>query len=164
MRDFGEVVRVDIFKDGMGRSKGFGTVEFATKEDAQKCIAEANDLEIDGRKILVREEIAREQREKGQGNVNVQKRENQKETGEKKPGFGIYVGNLPFSVTSEQLKNAFQSYGKILHCEIPVNKNNLSKGWGIIRFETSEQAQEAIKDMNDAKFNDRQVQVREDRD
>jgi len=164
MREFGEVVRVDIFKDGMGRSKGFGTVEFATKEDAQNCIEKANDLDVDGRKILVREEIAREQREKGQSQVSVQKKETAKVSGEAKPGFGIYVGNLPFSVTSEQLKNAFQSYGKILSCDIPVNKNNLSKGWGLIRFETHEQALEAIKDMNDAKFNDRQVQVREDRE
>lgn len=101
MRDYGDVVRVDIFKDSQGRSKGFGTVEFSSKEDVQKAIKEANNIEIDGRTIQVREEISREQREKDKG-VQIQKKDvPEKKSGEKKAGFGIFVGNLPFSVTSD---------------------------------------------------------------
>jgi len=38
-----------------GRSKGFGFVEMATDEDAQKAIDTFNEKELDGRKIIVNE-------------------------------------------------------------------------------------------------------------
>ena len=40
MRKIGDVVRVDIFQDDKGRSKGCGVVEFAHKEDCSRAIQE----------------------------------------------------------------------------------------------------------------------------
>ena len=52
----GEVVSASIVKDRMtGRSKGFGFVEMASADGAQKAIAELNGKELDGRAINVDE-------------------------------------------------------------------------------------------------------------
>jgi len=52
---FGEVHRSDVAADRFtGRSKGFGTLKFATPESAQQAIEALNDTEFQGRKIVVR--------------------------------------------------------------------------------------------------------------
>lgn len=59
---YGTVVSANIVSDRFsGRSKGFGFVEFEKDEDAMKAITELNDSEQDGRKIAVKEAIAREE-------------------------------------------------------------------------------------------------------
>jgi cold-inducible RNA-binding protein len=52
--EFGEVVSVKIVTDNFtGRSKGFGFVEFATKEEAVASIEGLNNKEVDGRNLKV---------------------------------------------------------------------------------------------------------------
>lgn len=52
----GEVVSAVIIMDKMsGRSKGFGFVEMATAEDAQKAVEMFNGQEFEGRKLTVNE-------------------------------------------------------------------------------------------------------------
>lgn len=52
---FGEVTSAKIVKDrDTGRSKGFGFVEMANDEDANKAIAALNETELDGRVIVVK--------------------------------------------------------------------------------------------------------------
>ena len=59
----GTVESATVIMDKMsGRSKGFGFVEMATEEDAQKAIDMFNEKELEGRKIIVNE--ARPMRER----------------------------------------------------------------------------------------------------
>lgn len=52
----GEVVSAVIIMDKMtGRSKGFGFVEMASAEDAEKAVSMFNDKEFEGRKLTVNE-------------------------------------------------------------------------------------------------------------
>ncbi len=52
---FGQVTSAKIVKDrDSGRSKGFGFVEMANDEDANKAIAALNETELDGRTIVVK--------------------------------------------------------------------------------------------------------------
>jgi len=60
---FGTVVSATIIPDKMtGRSKGFGFVEMANAEDAEKAIKELDGKESDGRKIVVNVAKPREER------------------------------------------------------------------------------------------------------
>lgn len=52
----GEVLSAKVIIDKMtGRSKGFGFVEMATEEDAQKAIEELDQKELEGRELNVNE-------------------------------------------------------------------------------------------------------------
>jgi cold-inducible RNA-binding protein len=72
---YGEVASAVIIKDSVsGRSKGFGFVEFAQEDSAQKAKDEMNGKELGGRMLKVDE--AREQREQRRsGNSNFRSRE-----------------------------------------------------------------------------------------
>jgi RNA recognition motif-containing protein len=62
---FGELLSVAVIMDKFsGQSKGFGFVEFEDSDAAEKAIAEINDKEVDGRRLVVN--VARPQ-EKGSG-------------------------------------------------------------------------------------------------
>jgi len=62
----GEVVEAMVITDRMsGRSKGFGFVTFATEEAAQAAVAQLNEKEIEGRKIIVNVARPREERRDG---------------------------------------------------------------------------------------------------
>ncbi len=59
---YGEVTSVNIVKDRMtGRSRGFGFVEMADKDEAEKAIEALNGTDVDGRNIRVN--VARSKRE-----------------------------------------------------------------------------------------------------
>lgn len=47
---------VEIPEDAQGRSKGYGTVRFASEQDANRAISELNDSDLGGRRIFVRED------------------------------------------------------------------------------------------------------------
>lgn len=65
-RSAGTVVRADVASTPSGRSRGFGTVLFASQEDAQNAIDTYNGYEWHGRKIEVREDN-KVRSEEGQG-------------------------------------------------------------------------------------------------
>lgn len=47
------VQRADVIFDDYGRSRGFGTIRFATAEDANAAIEKMNNTDLDGRRITV---------------------------------------------------------------------------------------------------------------
>lgn len=62
----GEVVSVRLIKDeATGRLRGFGFVEMATKEDAQKAISSLNGTTFMERSLVVNEAKPQERREGG---------------------------------------------------------------------------------------------------
>jgi cold-inducible RNA-binding protein len=61
----GQVVSAKVIMDrDTGRSKGFGFVEMATEEEAQKAVKELNGKEVSGRAIVVNEARPQENRER----------------------------------------------------------------------------------------------------
>jgi RNA recognition motif-containing protein len=64
----GTVTSANIVEDReTGRSRGFGFVEMASSDDAQKAISEINGKEVDGRELKVNEAKPREDRGFGGG-------------------------------------------------------------------------------------------------
>jgi len=72
----------------------------------------------------------------------------------------IYVGNLSFSATEEELKTLFSQAGTVTSVAIITDKfSGQSRGFGFIEMSTPEEAQAAIAKLNDYKMGDRALRV-----
>ena len=155
-----------------GRSQGCGLVEFATVEDAQAAITTLHDSELDGRKIFVRED--REDKPIGGGNrVTTRRRppaarapaaptKTLGPNGESIAGRRVFVGNLPWGATSQDLHDNFETCGTVLRAEVMLRPDGKSAGFATVLFETEESAQTAIASFHQGEFDGRPMVVRLD--
>ena len=72
----------------------------------------------------------------------------------------IYVGNLSFSVTEEDLKTMFTEFGEIENVKLIVNNyTGQSKGFGFIEMPDNSEADKAIKALNKKLINGQNIKV-----
>jgi RNA recognition motif-containing protein len=78
--------------------------------------------------------------------------------------MNIYVGNLSYSVTEDDLKQAFEAFGQVASVSIIKDKfSNQSKGFGFVEMPGKEEAQAAITGMNGKELKGRALNVNEAR-
>jgi RNA recognition motif-containing protein len=76
--------------------------------------------------------------------------------------MNIYVGNLPFNLGEEDLKEIFEEYGAVGETKIISDKfSGRSKGFGFVEMENDEEANNAIKELNNAEVSGRNIKVNE---
>jgi cold-inducible RNA-binding protein len=76
----------------------------------------------------------------------------------------LYVGNLPYTTTAEQLRALFSQAGEIVDVTIIMDREtNRSKGFGFIEMKTDEGGSEAIKRFNGYSMGTRNLTVNEAR-
>ena len=76
--------------------------------------------------------------------------------------MNIYVGNLAYSVTENDLRNAFAEFGQVDSASIINDKfSGRSKGFGFVDMPNGSEAREAIEAMNEKELNGRTVKVNE---
>jgi len=74
----------------------------------------------------------------------------------------IYVGNLSYSVTSEDLREVFGEYGEVASAEVVQDKfSGQSKGFGFVDIPNNADADRAIKELNDQVYKGRKMTVNE---
>lgn len=79
-------------------------------------------------------------------------------------GKKLYVGNLPYSVTSESLKELFSATGTVESAEVISDRySGRSKGFGFVEMSTDEEASEAIKNFDGKEHEGRALKVNEAR-
>ncbi|MEK6880218.1 MAG: RNA-binding protein [Nanoarchaeota archaeon] len=77
-------------------------------------------------------------------------------------GTKLYVGNLPFSVTDEDLRSMFSSFGEITEAVLIKDKfSGRSKGFGFVTYTDEESANKAISEMNGKEVQGRELKVTE---
>jgi len=77
-------------------------------------------------------------------------------------GCKVYVGNLPFSVAQEKLKELFSEFGEIAEATVISDKfSGRSKGFGFVTFAKAEDAAKAIAAMNEKDIEGRPLKVSE---
>jgi RNA recognition motif-containing protein len=78
--------------------------------------------------------------------------------------MNIYVGNLSFDVTEQDLRQAFEAFGEVTSTNIINDKfTGQSKGFGFIEMSAKDQAQAAIAGMKGKEMNGRALNVNEAR-
>jgi len=74
--------------------------------------------------------------------------------------MNIYVGNLSYEVTEEDLQNAFEAFGQVESVKIiKDNYNGRSKGFGFIEMSNNADAQSAINGLKDKELKGRTLKV-----
>ena len=78
--------------------------------------------------------------------------------------MNLYIGNLPYRVSEEQLKQAFEQYGAVTSCTIIKDKmTGQSKGFGFLEMPESAEAEAAITGWNGRDLMGRRLNVNEAR-
>ncbi len=76
----------------------------------------------------------------------------------------IYVGNLPYSVNADELRNVFSPYGEVADAKVISDKySGRSKGFGFVQMPNNEQAEQAIQQLNDSDLHGRNIKVNQAR-
>ncbi len=76
--------------------------------------------------------------------------------------MNIYVGNLPFNLGEEDLKEIFEEYGEVTSAKIIADKfSGRSKGFGFVEMANDDEANNSIKELNNAEVGGRNIKVNE---
>lgn len=76
----------------------------------------------------------------------------------------LYVGNLPFSVQEQDLKNFFSKYSSVKSVQlISDRETGRSKGFGFVELSNDDEASNAIQELNGKDLGGRAVIVNEAR-
>src|SRR5262245_2494693 len=77
-------------------------------------------------------------------------------------GTKLYVGNLPFSVTSQELSDLFSQAGEVISANIITDRfSGQSRGFGFVEMASDEAAHAAIGQFNDYQMKGRGLKVNE---
>lgn len=77
-------------------------------------------------------------------------------------GKKLYVGNLPFSVTDQDLTTLFSEAGQVASARVITDRHSgRSKGFGFVEMNTDEEAAKAITQFNGGELEGRQLKVNE---
>jgi RNA recognition motif-containing protein len=75
----------------------------------------------------------------------------------------LFVGNLPFTVQWQELKDLFRAVGTVQRADVAVDNQGRSRGYGQVVMATVEEAQSAIAKLNGSEVQGRAIEVREDK-
>lgn len=74
----------------------------------------------------------------------------------------LYIGNLPFSFTKDDLMDAFSQFGDITEATVISDKySGRSKGFGFVTFAEDSAADKAVAEMDGKQVGGREIRVSE---
>lgn len=78
--------------------------------------------------------------------------------------MNLYVGNLSYRMTEDQLREAFEEFGQVTSCTIIKDKvTGQSKGFGFLEMPERSEAEAAISSLNGRELQGRKLNVNEAR-
>ncbi|KAF2641897.1 splicing factor, CC1-like protein [Massarina eburnea CBS 473.64] len=154
----GPVVEAQIVKDRVTmRSKGVGYVEFKNVESVALA------LELTGQQLKGIPIIAQlTEAEKNRASRTTAGDNGGPTNNSGAPFHRLYIGNVHFSVSEEDLKGIFEPYGDLEQIALQrddVHGTNRSKGYGYVQFVSPDSAKEALKEMNGFELAGRSIRL-----
>ncbi len=153
----GELVDITIVNDrATGASRGFAFATYAKPSDATNAIEALNGAEIDGRELRVNISRPREPRQRsgtsgyGGGGAYHGAPDNSK----------LFVGNLGWDTTSEDLLAAFSPYGDVIEAKVISDRETgNSRGFGFVSYSNDDSAEDAIQNLDGVELDGREIRV-----
>ena len=79
--------------------------------------------------------------------------------------MNIYVGNLNYNLSEDELRQVFEEFGEVVSAKIIVDKySGRSKGFGFVEMSDDEEANAAIAALNDSEVQGRNIKVNKARE
>jgi cold-inducible RNA-binding protein len=76
----------------------------------------------------------------------------------------LFVGSLPWSINDQMLHNTFEEHGTVVSAKVIMDRSTgRSRGFGFVEMENPEDAQKAIKALNDSTLQGRNITVNDAR-
>jgi len=166
---FGEVARADVEQNEDGRSKGYGIAVFESKKGAAKCIRELDGATFGDRELTVK---LHKIKASGHSHYNIKRfgKFTLSAPGSSRINFGggankkVFVGNLPWSVEWQDLKDLCKQYGSVIRADVQMGDDGRSRGYGLVSFATARDANNCINNLNGMLLDGRDLNVHFDRD
>ena len=74
--------------------------------------------------------------------------------------MSIYVGNLAYEVTQEELENVFREYGDVKRVNLPIDRETgRRRGFAFVEMATEAEEKKAIEDLDGAEWMGRKLKV-----
>lgn len=148
----GPVAEAQIVKDRVSnRSKGVGYVEFKNEESVTAA------LQLTGQKLLGIPVIV--QLTEAEKNRQVRNTESSGHHPNSIPFHRLYVGNIHFSITEQDLQNVFEPFGELEFVQLQKDDTGRSRGYGFVQFRDATQARDALEKMNGFDLAGRPIRV-----
>lgn len=133
---FGNILSCKVANDEASNSLGYGFVHFETEEAAQKAIEKVNGMLLEGKKVYVGKFQPRAAR--------------MREIGETARRFtNVFVKNFADELDKQKLDKMFLKFGEITSSAVMTDADGKSKGFGFVAYRRPEEAEQAVKEMND---------------
>jgi RNA recognition motif-containing protein len=142
-----------IAKRKNGKSKGFGFVNFSQESEQKKALERLNGKELESRKLILKAAFIDSRRNES-GELKEEFKTQQSTSSE----TVVYVNNLEWSITNEDLKNHFAKFNP-KSATVAFRKNGKSKGFGFVELSSKEDQQNALK-LDQSEFKARNITVR----
>jgi len=141
---FGQILSCKIELDEKQQSKGYGYIQFATQEAAEKSMQMVNGMMLNGKKVFVGPFVTKKERLVANSS---------------KKFTNIFVKNLPDGYTVDQLKELFAPFGPVSSAAIAGVESGQPKGFGFINFETPESAEAAVEGIHNTELDGKTLYV-----
>ena len=144
-KPYGDITSAVVQIDEEGKSKGFGFVNFATHEEAQRAVDGLHDTDVKGKKLFVARAQKKAEREQelrqSYEQVKIEKMS-------KYQGVNLYIKNLEDDIDDERLRSEFEPFGAITSAKVMRDEKGTSKGFGFVCFSSPDEATKAVAEMN----------------
>lgn len=156
-REAGDVARADVKLNRGGQSRGFGIVDFRSVADATAALEKFNGYRWDGRAL----EVRYGHKQAGAAAVSSSKNSDLTEgvTANGDKSATIFVGNLPFITTQQDLFELFETVGKVERAEVQYDNRSRPSGNAVVRFGSDELAETAIRNLDNYNYGGRDLRI-----
>lgn len=131
---------IEVTDVRLGGSKRFGYVDFASEEDLNRA------LELNGKKVMGQEVKLDKARSK----------ESSQEGKKERDARTLFVKNLPYSATADDLKELFES---AVDVRLPQSQSGSNRGIAYIEFKTEAEAEKMMEEAQGAELQGRSIMV-----
>ena len=140
----GKITDFALMRDDAGNLRGFGFITYESKNMADAAIADLDGQKIKGRRIGVRDADAPR---------------DEKPKRARPEGASLYVGNLPFKASEDDLSALFKDHCDKVHVQWATDRSGRKKAFAFVTIQPESKGEEVVGKLNGTDFMGRNIKV-----